>query len=200
MVSHVDRIYRQLLEFETLRKIAKEAENPAVMVGVTAPDSPLPLSDDAARDLPLTQIKVLFAAQEVAKMRERQKRHMAGVRREGRWTGSPRPFGWKKLPLIDPMTSKQATDRKEQLRWTWRIDQLDTDEADCIRGAVKAVLDGASLHEIAKRWNADARATQPRGSRGWTGNTIRAVLVSPRIAGLVTRAQRWRAPAGDPSS
>lgn len=191
VVCDIDRIYRQLLEFETLRKIAKEAENPAVMVDIAAPDSPLSLTDDTARDLPLTQIKVLFAAQEVAKMRERQKRHMAGVRREGRWTGSPRPFGWKKLPLIDQVTGKQASDSKGQLRWTWRIDQLDTDEADCIREAVKAVLDGASLQEIAKRWNADARAKQPRGSRGWTGNTVRAVLVSPRIAGLVP------APRGD---
>lgn len=191
VVCDVDRIYRQLLEFETLRKIAKEAQNPAVMVDLAAPDSPLPLTDDAARDLPLTQIKVLFAAQEVAKMRERQKRHMAGVRREGRWTGSPRPFGWKKLPLIDPVTGKQATDSKRQLRWTWRIDQVDGDAADCIREGVKAILDGASLQEIAKRWNTDARAKQPRGSRGWTGNTVRAVLVSPRIAGLVP------APRGD---
>src|SRR5215510_3734689 len=161
------------------------------MVDIAAPDSPLPLTDDAARDLPLTQIKGLFAAQEVAKMPERQKRHMAGVRRDGRWTGNPRPFGWKKLPLIDPVAGWQATERKGQPRRTWRIDQLDSYAADCIREAVKAILDGASLQEIAKHWNANARAGQPRGSRGWTGNTVRAVLVSPRIARLV------RSPRGD---
>lgn len=78
-------------------------------------------------------------------MRERQKRHMAAVRREGRWTGSPRPFGWKKLPLIDTVTGKQAMDSKGKVRWTWRIDQVAGDAADCIREGVKAILDGASL-------------------------------------------------------
>ena len=55
-------------------------------------------------------------------------------------------------------------------------------EAEAIRSACTALLNGASLHSIAREWNATGLYTVKGGF--WSHTTARQVLGSPRNAGL----------------
>lgn len=71
--------------------------------------------------------------------------------------------------------------------WNMRVfgyegDELVEDEANAIREACAALLDGDSLWGIAKRWNA-AGITTVKGSQ-WSGSQVRQVLLRPRNAAL----------------
>lgn len=61
---------------------------------------------------------------------------------------------------------------------------LQPDEANAVRDAATAVLTaGASLNEIARRWNTQG-LVGPRAGRRWSNRTVRSVLAGHRIAGL----------------
>lgn len=57
-----------------------------------------------------------------------------------------------------------------------------TDEADLIREAAQRVLAGEGLHGIATDWQ--ARGVETPTGRHWQSQTLKRMLISPRIAGL----------------
>jgi site-specific DNA recombinase len=59
----------------------------------------------------------------------------------------------------------------------------DKREARLIREAVRRLLAGTSLAEIARDWDR-RNVPQVAGGKGWTANTIRRIVTAPRIAGL----------------
>lgn len=61
-------------------------------------------------------------------------------------------------------------------------DEIVWDEANAIREACAALLDGESLWGIAKRWNETGLTTVKGGQ--WSGGQVRQVLTRPRNAGL----------------
>jgi len=61
----------------------------------------------------------------------------------------------------------------------------DPAEADLIRSAVADLLAGASLNDIARRWNAAGVGQPQTGRSHWTADQIRQVVSNPRNAGLV---------------
>ncbi len=85
--------------------------------------------------------------------------------------GGFRPFGWTEVPVQVPGTLRVRLDRRA----------LDSFEASLIRTAVDDVISGMTIGFIADRWNA-AGVTTPRGN-AWTRNAVKALLLSPRIAG-----------------
>jgi site-specific DNA recombinase len=56
-------------------------------------------------------------------------------------------------------------------------------EADAIRYAAKLILDGASLGEVIRQWN--ARGIKPLAADHWSRVTVRRILTRPRVAGLI---------------
>ena len=61
-------------------------------------------------------------------------------------------------------------------------DELVAHEADAIRNAYLALLNGASLGGIAKQWNEEG--LRPLRAKAWTGATVRQLLKRERNAGL----------------
>ena len=85
--------------------------------------------------------------------RQKQQRRELGLPHGGR-----RPLGWRNLMEPDPV------------------------EAAALRDAMEAVVRGASLFEIAARWQA---ADFGGPGRVWGGTDVRRILISPRHAGLI---------------
>ena len=56
-------------------------------------------------------------------------------------------------------------------------------EAQAVRDAYQWLLDGASLGQIARRWNAAGLYT-PQGGHEWSGATVGTCLRKPRNAGI----------------
>jgi site-specific DNA recombinase len=79
----------------------------------------------------------------------------------GEWQGGRRPFGYV------------AVDG--------HLNIIDV-EADAIREAATSLLNGGSLVSVTRRWNSLRLATT--AGRPWTSRGVRAVMLSPRIAGL----------------
>jgi DNA invertase Pin-like site-specific DNA recombinase len=92
---------------------------------------------------------------ELAK-RERQQR-----RERGGWNGSPRPTGWES----DGITPRPV-------------------EQQLIADAAAAVLAGRSLGSIARHWTA-VLGGSPHGRAKCRPSTVRDILASPRVAGLM---------------
>ncbi|HUY25341.1 MAG TPA: recombinase family protein [Candidatus Saccharimonadales bacterium] len=65
----------------------------------------------------------------------------------------------------------------------WQEDRvsLNEPEATAIRDAAQDVLNGQSLHSIARRWN--EMELQTSAGSAWIQKTVRNVLISPRLAG-----------------
>jgi len=85
--------------------------------------------------------------------RQKQQRREMGLPHGGR-----RPLGWRNLMEPDPV------------------------EAAALRDAMEAVVRGASLFDIAARWQV---AGFGGPGRIWGGTDVRRILISPRHAGLV---------------
>lgn len=79
----------------------------------------------------------------------------------GEWQGGRRPFAYT------------AIDGRLVLVPT---------EADSVREAATSVLNGGSLNSVVRRWNSLGLTTT--AGRRWTSRGVRAVLLSPRIAGI----------------
>jgi len=56
-------------------------------------------------------------------------------------------------------------------------------EADAIRFGAKLVLDGASLGEVIRQW--DARGIRPLAAEHWSRISVKRILTRPRVAGLI---------------
>ena len=110
------------------------------------------------------------AAYEVDHLIERVNERKAEHAAEGRWSGGPRPFGYELTPSPPGSASKYGAL------------VLRESEAQLIRDASAAVLNGTPLLSIAKAWTA-AGVTGSRGG-GWTGGMVRRTLLRPRNAGI----------------
>jgi site-specific DNA recombinase len=162
----VDRLYRQPRELETLIPLA-DAGRVDIRSKV---GGDLDLSTSGGR---LTaRLFASIGAHESELRSERIRLAQNRARSNGDPHGGARPFGWLAL-------GKSAGGR------SWDPRKHDPAEADLIRQAAAAVLDGARVADVARRWN-DARIPQASGIVGrWFPTTIRSVLTNPRNAALV---------------
>lgn len=105
------------------------------------------------------------ARQEIETKSDRQKRANQQSAEQGKPAGGPRPFGYED----DGLTIREP-------------------EAQAVRDAYQAVLDGVSFARIAEGWNqAGLVPPQPRRDgkpSRWVGGTARRCLQKPRYAGL----------------
>jgi site-specific DNA recombinase len=156
-----DRLYRQPRELEVLIPLAERVDVRSKVGGV------IDLSTAGGRLN--ARIQGALAANESELRSERIRQAQQGARDQGDPHGGPRPFGWLALAGTP----------------SWDLRQHDPVEAALIREAVDDVLTGATVSDIARRWNATG-VKQPRGSTGWHPTTIRSLLTAPRNAGLLS--------------
>ncbi len=153
----LDRLYRQVEELMDVIKIADGGRVPLTLIGVDDEDE-FDLTTPKGCDQAIG--RVLEAQRESRRTSERVRTQ----RRKAREQGIPNPglgaFGWR--------------------------DKLhhDDTEAQALRDAYKAILNGASLHAIAVRWDAAGL----RGGRDgrWRITTVKRVLMNQRNAGRLT--------------
>jgi site-specific DNA recombinase len=121
------------------------------------------------------------AIYEVDHNRERVLAGRAEVAAEGRWLGGKRPFGWEPEPNPvdqegEPWLDDDGKPKKGILR-------LRSAEADALAWGLQAILGGASVHGVAREWNARGVLT-PTGKQ-WSSRETARVLRRPRNAGLM---------------
>jgi DNA invertase Pin-like site-specific DNA recombinase len=151
---HPDRLYRRALDLEAFIATVEAAGAGVATVRAGEVDLATPTGRMVARIVGA----IAQGEAEVKGDRQRRKaREMAEAGKPG--GGGDRPFGYER----DRMTIREA-------------------EAAEIRGAVAHVVAGASLRSVVADWNRRGVKTTRGGS--WVLQTARAVLVSPRIAGL----------------
>ncbi|MDQ3762146.1 MAG: recombinase family protein [Actinomycetota bacterium] len=154
VVWTVDRLVRKLADLED---VIERCERAGVKLATVSGD--IDLSTDAGRLV--GRILASVARGEMERKAARQRRaylQRAEAGKPNPWTC--RPFGYQ----MDKMTPVPA-------------------EARAVAEACEQVLAGGSLRGIAVQWNA-AGLTPPQGAPVWKGQTVRAVLGNPRIAGL----------------
>lgn len=159
----LDRLTRN--RRDTLRLIEACQKQGATIALVRGSD--LDMSTPAGR---LTaDLLAAVARSEIEVKADRQARAALQAAEQGRWSGGRRAFGYES----DGMTIREP-------------------EAQAVRDGYQWLLDGASLRQIANRWNAAGLET-PQGSRKgdharWTGTSVSRCLRKHRYAGI--RAHR----------
>jgi site-specific DNA recombinase len=111
------------------------------------------------------------AAKDSDNTSRRQKRRAQARREQGKRNGGPRPFGCPTLSKDgEPVPAAQLQAERDAIAW-----------------AVRAHLDGVSLHAIAREWNARGLRTRggKNGPRKWDSRQLHHVLCGPWIAGLL---------------
>jgi len=96
---------------------------------------------------------------ELERVGERQRRKQKELKSNGFWTGGRVPFGYRPEEQEDPKG--------------WKL-VVFAPEAELIRKAAAAVLNGASLNSIARGWNAQGVTTT--GGKPWRVGHVRMVL------------------------
>jgi site-specific DNA recombinase len=155
---HVDRLLRRLSELED---VLKRCEPHKVAV-VTASDG-VDTSTDGGRLV--VRILASVGQGEMERKSARQRSAAVQAAQQGRWIGGRRAFGYEG----DGVTIRD-------------------NEASLIRRGYREILNGASMAEVARAWNA-AGASTPQGrrdgtSKPWDHANARDVLTNPRYAGL----------------
>ncbi|WP_405773400.1 recombinase family protein [Streptomyces sp. NBC_01538] len=171
IVWHTDRLYRQARDLEPLIEIVERTH---VLIRPVK-QGELDLATASGRMV--ARILASVSTHEVEHSIERMKAKKEANRRAGVHHGGPRTFGFK---AVEPTLKGQAP----------QVPRVDPREAKLIREAADAVLaraadpeTGATLTGICRAWNARG-ITSPRG-KPWVIQTLRSVLLSPRIAGRV---------------
>lgn len=152
--KHLDRLLRRLAELED---VITRCEPTGTAIVTTADG--VDTSTEGGRLV--ARILASVAQGEVERKGARQKAAAKQAADQGRWIGGRRPFGYRE-------GAKEA----------------DPIESALVRGAYSAILDGESLHSIAKDWNAAGVKTTVGNE--WTGATVSQMLLKPRYAGLRT--------------
>jgi site-specific DNA recombinase len=119
--------------------------------------------------------EVLGGQREAALMSKRSKRAHLEEAQNGRRHSGKRAFG------------ERGRHRVEDSDGTWRTvpavsEEQAEAERELIREAARRILAGDSLRGICLDWN-EAGHASPRGGL-WTTQTLRQMLLSPRLAGL----------------
>jgi site-specific DNA recombinase len=162
IVWAVDRLVRRLADLED---VIERCERAGVKLATVSGD--LDLSTDMGRLV--GRILASVARGEVERKGARQRRAYQQAAESGEPPGGPVPFGFQP----DRKTHHAA-------------------QAEAIRDAYSALLAGGTLAGIARRWNAagltSGRIRTGRGRVGqssqWCAETVRAVVLKPRNAGV----------------
>jgi len=153
---HADRLLRNSEDTESLIRLCAQGGH---LVETPAGGS-YDLSTASGRKR--LRSDAIDAAYEVDHLTERVTAQKLEAAAAGLWLGGPVPLGWRKGP--DGSL------------------ELEPAEACAIATATAAILTGASVHSIAREWNA-AGMTTKRGHE-WHPTEVRAVLLRARNAGL----------------
>lgn len=154
LVWHTDRLYRRMQDLEEYIAICQDRGVPTFSVQA----GPLDLTTPAGRMVARTLGSV--AQYESEQKAERQMRANLQRALQGKHFGTRRCFGFE----MDGVTVREV-------------------EAQAIRDACQALLDGASLGSIAKRWNGQGLRT-PQAGNEWDSSVLALTLRTSRLAGL----------------
>jgi DNA invertase Pin-like site-specific DNA recombinase len=185
VMSVEDRTHRQVLELAEFIKLCKKHGIRVVTLGTE-----YDLSDPD--QLSIWYVKVRFAEAEVEKLSKRVRRGKELSAKRGMVSGGGRrPFGEQGrqairdddgnvVEVVPIITLSQAMVERE-----------------CITEAVDYLLDGGSLHGLAKEWK--ARGVKTPTGLPFTAVRLREMLLSPRLAGFREHnGQRYAATAWTP--
>ena len=155
---HIDRVTRNLMDLERLIILA---EDKSVAIATVTGDTDL--STDTGRMT--SRIVAAVARAEVERKGARQKRANLARRQAGQMWGS----GWRSFGYT-------------------LEGEVVADEALLIQESAESLLAGASLRDIARRWQASGLSTprNAKGASGWTHQGVKAVLLNPKLAGYMT--------------
>lgn len=160
---HLDRLHRQPRELEDFIDLADKHH-----IALATATGDVDLGTDNGRLI--ARITGAVAKAEVERKGARQKAANKQRAESGRpWV--TRPFGYTRHVMKD--------DRGKIVKAWYEIDDV---EANAIRAASQALLNGTSLYSIAQEWN----ATGLRTSKGflWEGSKVRHMLLRPSNVGL----------------
>ena len=147
------RLTRRPLELEGLLRL--HARTGVSLATIVSGEDDLSTADGRM----VARIKASVDAAEAERIAERVARAARQRTEQGRPNGGQRPFGF----LADRVTHHAA-------------------EAEALRQAVQTVINGGSLHGVAKAWNAAGLTTST--GKEWTAANLRPVLLRARNAGL----------------
>lgn len=154
IVWDIDRFFRQVRELEELIHLTDRVGG---RFPVWSARGDLDLSTSEGRMM--ARVQVTMAQKSSDDTSRRVKRAHQRIAEQGRPAGGNRPFGF------------------EDDRITHR-----PDEVALIRWAAQQVIDGQSLRAVAHELDQKG-STTPLGNR-WRADTIRGVLIRPRVAGM----------------
>ena len=180
-VWDLDRLYRRPVELEQLIDLADQGK--VQVATVNTGDLNIGTDDGVT----MMRITVAIANQASRKTSKRVKAAKAQAREKGLPMGGPRAFGWRSIPMVKDgqlVLNQRGLPRKAY--------EPDPKEAELIRGAVDSLLGGASLNDIARRWNSTGAGQPHTGKADWHADIIRQVVSNPRHAGLVGRRELLR--------
>ncbi len=178
----IDRLYRRPRELEDLIDLGDRGLK---IVIATSAGGDFDLSTTEGRMFARQMVN--WAASESDIKADRIRREKQQARERGLPHGGPRPFGWARRTIVLP----DGTDKL-----TWDPMRHDAVESELIRDAVRDLLAGASLGDIARRWNSQGVSQPQTGRTNWTTDLVNQVVSNPRNAGLV--GHRGEIKAGRP--
>src|SRR5712692_10756185 len=159
----LDRLYRDPRELEDLIGLADPRRRQPLRV--YDPDGDLNL--DTEGGITAARSRVNTANMESRSKSRRVKRAKKRIRDKGVSGGGPRPFGWAARQAVDP-SGRLAFNKDGSPKMIWIRNQHNPSEVALIKAAVADLLKGASLRDIAQRWNA-IKVPQPQtGRANWT--------------------------------
>lgn len=154
LVWHTDRLYRRMTDLEGYITVCQPLQVPTLAVQAGPLDLSTPSGRMVARQLGAV---AQYESEQKAERQRAANRHRA---QQGKHFGTRRCFGYE----LDGLTLRQA-------------------EADAIRDAYRAVLDGTSLASIARTWNALGFRT-PQAGNDWNSEVLGRTLKNARLAGF----------------
>jgi site-specific DNA recombinase len=157
VVWALDRLYRKPVELEDLVSLfTTGCEVEVIAVRSGSLDLNTPSGRLAARTFS-TMAAYESDATSMRVTREKDSRRARGLPHGGRV-----PVGWRDMVTPDPT------------------------EAALLRESMEAVVSGATLYDLATRWNASTVRRHGAGASSlWTGSELRRLLANPRHCGLV---------------
>jgi site-specific DNA recombinase len=169
VVWKLDRLMRRASEFERFWSVCETA-------GATLAAVHDPIDTSSEVGMVIVRVLVAFAQLEAGTTSLRIRSQIADRARNGGLTvyGGRRPFGFE---------ADRVSIRPE--------------EADLIREAAARVVAGESVTSLAKAWNEAGVMTTVGGK--WMQTTLRRVLASPRVAGLLEHRGTVLGPAPWPA-
>lgn len=158
LAYHLDRLTRSMTDLETLISLAEQRN-----VGVVTVTGDIDLTTDVGRMVARILAAVARAEVERKGARQRLANEQRAVQGK-RWPSGPRPFGYT--------NSGEVVEA----------------EAEAIRRGAQWLIEGVSVKEIGRRWEASGLRSPlaKEGAPGWTPRGVKFVLSHPRNIGVST--------------